>query len=256
MCEQPVIGGGYHSVMAAKILKYQSYKSDFIMPKKSKSGAKPKRRIFLVEDHPIFCDGIKHLINAENDMEVCGIAADGETALKKIVMLEPDLALVDLGLPKKSGLELIKDLRARKLPVKLLVVSMFDEAIYAQRVLRAGGDGYIMKQEDPPEIINAIRDVLNGHIYVSEEVMAMGTADSGDVKRTDDANPLKKLADSELEILELLGGGKSNEQIARKFQFTASEFTAKCLEIQQKLGLECNNALIRFAVCWVEGSTG
>src|SRR5882757_5815266 len=113
------------------------------MPTKSKPDAEPKRRIFLVEDHPIFCDGIKHLINAEKDMVVCGMAADGETAFKKIVSLEPDLALVDLGLPKKSGLELIKDLRARKLPIKLLVVSMFDEAIYAQRVLRAGGDGYI-----------------------------------------------------------------------------------------------------------------
>ena len=226
----------------------------YVVSKKTKSGAKPQRRIFVVEDHPVFCEGIIRLIDAEKDLKVCGKAGDGETAFKKIVKLEPDLVMVDLGLPKKSGLELIKELRAAKLPVKLLVVSMFDEAIYAQRVLRAGGDGYIMKQEDPPEIINAIRDVLNGHIYVSEAVMAGDSPDSPDSGGTGKSSALKKLADSELEILEMLGEGKSNEEIARKFQFTQNEFKAQCVQIQQKLDLKSINALIRFAVCWVESS--
>ncbi len=220
------------------------------MPVKSKRGnAKAKRRIFVVEDHPVFCEGLVRLINAEKDLLVCGHESDGEKALKNISDLKPDLAIIDLGLPGKSGLDLIKDVRARKLPVKLLVVSMYDEAIYAQRMLRAGGDGYIMKQEDPPEIINAIRDVLAGRIYVSEEVLASG---SGKSPATDQAGLLAKLTDSELEILEVLGEGKSNEAIAGRFQLTASEAAAKFVEIQNKLGLNCINALIRFAVCWVE----
>src|SRR5208283_4417534 len=116
-------------------------------------------------------------------------------------------------------------------------------------VLRAGGDGYIMKQEDPPEIINAIRDVLEGRIYVSEEVLASG---SGKSPATAQAGSLAKLTDSELEILEALGEGKSNEEIAGRFQLTASEAAAKFVEIQNKLDLKSVNALIRFAVCWVE----
>jgi len=129
-----------------------------------------KKRIFLVEDHPVFRDGLAKLLAAEDDLTVCGEAGNARQAVKAIVELKPDLAVVDIGLPGKSGLELIKDIRARKFPVKLLAVSMFEEAVYAQRVLRAGGDGYVMKQEDPEVIVLAIRDVLAGHIYVSEEV--------------------------------------------------------------------------------------
>ena len=103
---------------------------------------------------------------------MCGEAGDAEHALQAIARLKPDLVLVDITLPGKSGLELIKELRSRNSEVKMLVVSMHDEALYADRVLRAGGDGYIMKQEDPEEIVHAIRDVLGGHIYVSEEVLA------------------------------------------------------------------------------------
>ena len=129
-----------------------------------KKAAGQQKRIFLVEDHPVFREGLAKLLHAEPDLTVCGEAGDARVGLKSILKLKPDLAVVDLSLPGKSGLELIKEIRALKLPVKLLVVSMFDEALYAQRVLRAGGDGYIMKQEDPQEIIFAIRDVLAGHI--------------------------------------------------------------------------------------------
>lgn len=226
-----------------------------IKPKPAKPGnAKAKRRIFVVEDHPVFCEGLVRLITAEKDLMVCGQTADGEKALKSISDLKPDLALIDLGLPGKSGLGLIKEVRARKLPVKLLVVSMYDEAIYAQRVLRAGGDGYIMKQEDPSEIINAIRDVLAGRIYVSEDVMASGASKSPGADSADQAGSINKLTDSELEILEMLGEGRSNEEIAGRFHLTASEVNANCVEIQNKLVLKCSNALIRHAVCWVESS--
>jgi DNA-binding NarL/FixJ family response regulator len=210
-----------------------------------------KSRIFLVEDHPVFRDGLSKLVNDEEDLTVCGEAGEATKALKSIIKLKPDLAVVDLGLPGKSGLELIKEIRALKLELKLLVVSMFDEAIYAQRVLRAGGDGYIMKQEDPQEIILAIRDVLAGHIYVSEEVFARDSAKESSQPK---AEALDELSDSELEVLELLGQGNSTKEISRKLELSGAEVNTHRDNIRRKLKLTSLNALIRFAVCWVEDS--
>jgi len=211
-----------------------------------------KSRIVVVEDHPVFAEGLVRLIDGEADMEVLEKVADGAKALGVIRRLKPDLALVDLGLPNKSGLEVIKQVRAAKLPVKLLVVSMYDEALYAQRVLQAGGDGYIMKQEDPPEIINAIRDVLAGRIYVSEEVLANGASPAAPAAAAP-VSELDKLSDTELEILEWLGKGRSNEEIAGQIRLKdAREVAAKLNQIQLKLNLTSLNALIRYAVCWVE----
>src|SRR6266496_3426748 len=147
---------------------------------KQRSAISP-RQIFIVEDHPVFRQGLRQMVNLEEDLNVCGEAGDYEQALKGITGLKPDLALVDITLPGKSGLDLIKKLRSVNDYIKLLIVSMHDEALYADRVLRAGGDGYIMKQEDPDEIIHAIRDVLGGHVYVSEEVL--GSTPKADLKR-------------------------------------------------------------------------
>jgi DNA-binding NarL/FixJ family response regulator len=185
-------------------------------------------------------------------LTVCGEAGDARQGLKSIVKLKPDLAVVDIGLPGKSGLELIKEIRALKLPVKVLVVSMFDEALYAQRVLRAGGDGYIMKQEDPEEIIHAIRDVLAGHIYVCEEVFA-SDASKAPVKKK--AGSLDQLTDSELEVLEALGQGKSTQEISLQAGLSVAEVNAHGNSIRRKLKLKNSNALIRYAVCWVQDSS-
>ncbi len=212
----------------------------------------PQHRIFLVEDHPVFRDGLAKLLNAEADLTVCGEAGDAKTGLKNIRKLRPDLAVVDLGLPGKGGLELIKEIRAAKLPVKLLVVSMFDEALYAQRVLRAGGDGYIMKQEDPQEIITAIRDVLAGHIYVSEDVFTRESLKSSSAEEK--AGALDLLTDSELEVLEWLGQGKSAEEIAQQLQLSTESVAAQTASIRRKLKIKNDNALVRYAVGWVEDS--
>jgi len=223
------------------------------MAKSSKTKtAAPQHNIFLVEDHPVFRDGLAKLINSEPGLAVCGEAGDARTGLQGIRRLRPDLAVVDLGLPGKSGLELIKEIRAAKLKVKLLVVSMFDEALYAQRVLRAGGDGYIMKQEDPQEIIAAIRDVLEGHIYVSEDVFARTSLK----KSSDDefAGALDLLTDNELEVLELLGHGSSAEEIALKLKIKVEEVSAQSDSMRRKLKLGSQNALVRYAVCWIEDS--
>jgi DNA-binding NarL/FixJ family response regulator len=217
---------------------------------KSKAG-KRKNRIFLVEDHPVFRDGLSKLLDAEEDLTICGEAGDAASALNSIIKLKPDLAVVDIGLPGKSGLDLIKEIRSLKIAVKLLAVSMFDEAIYAQRVLRAGGDGYIMKQEDPEEIVLAIHDVLAGHIYVSEEVLARHT-----IKQPSKEKPglFDQLSDTELEVLESLGCGKSTKEISGQLGFSDLEVNEHSESIRRKLKLRSFNALIGFAVCWVEDS--
>jgi DNA-binding NarL/FixJ family response regulator len=217
------------------------------------SGPTPIKKVFIVEDHPVFREGLVQIINSEGDLTVCGEAEDAEHALEAIPSLKPDLALVDIGLPGKSGLELIKDLRARKGGIKLLVLSMHDEALYADRVLRAGGDGYIMKQEDPEEVVHAIRDVLAGRIYVSEEVLGGGTKGSPARGAEPKSRPLGQLTDMELEVLELLGEGKTDPEIARQLRVRAGTASAHCTQIKKKLNLKSINALIRYAVCWVEG---
>jgi DNA-binding NarL/FixJ family response regulator len=128
------------------------------------------RRVFIVEDHPALRESLVRVVSCEKDLTVCGEASAADQAFKAIGRAKPDLVLVDITLPDKSGLELVKELRALDGKIKLLVVSMHDAALYADRALQAGGNGYIRKQGDPEELIYAIREVLDGHIYVSEDV--------------------------------------------------------------------------------------
>jgi DNA-binding NarL/FixJ family response regulator len=218
--------------------------------------AQPRRKIYIVEDHPTFREGLTQILNSAGDLTVCGMAATADQALPAIARAKPDLVLVDISLPGRSGLELIKEVRSVDRSVKLLVISMHDEAIYAARVLRSGGDGYIMKQEDPEEIIYAIHDVLAGHIYVSEEVME--STRSGERSRRSDekTRPLDRLTDSELEILEHVGRGKSSREIARNLRLSERSVTATRSQLIKKLNLKNAQALLRYAVCWVESDGG
>jgi DNA-binding NarL/FixJ family response regulator len=208
--------------------------------------------VFIVEDHPVFREGLVQIINDESDLTVCGQAEDAEQAIEAIPGLKPDLVLVDITLPGKSGFELIKEVRAQNGSVKLLVLSMHDEALYADRVLRAGGDGYIMKQEDPEEVVHAIRDVLGGHIYVSEQVLAKRTKGAPNRGSEPTNRPLGQLTDAELEILQLVGEGKTNSEIASQLHLRPGTISAHCTQIRRKLKLKSTNALIRYAVCMVE----
>lgn len=220
--------------------------------KSKKAPAQSRKKIFLVEDHPIFRQGLVQILNSEKNLFLCGTAGNVDEALSAIARTKPDLVLVDISLPGRSGLELIKEIRLTNRTVKLLVLSMHDEAIYAARVLRAGGDGYIMKQEDPDEIVDAIRDVLEGHIYVSEEVME-STQNGDSHKHTGQkARPMDQLADSDLEVLELIGRGNSTREIARKLRQSERTVTALRSKIRKKLKLKNARALLRYAVCWVE----
>jgi DNA-binding NarL/FixJ family response regulator len=224
------------------------------MSKRPDEPANRPKQVFIVDDHPTFREGLVQALDAGNGLAVCGEADSAEEALDKIKSLKPDLVVVDLTLPGKSGLDLIKELRAQNQEIKLLVVSMHDEALYAERVLRAGGNGYIMKQEDPEEIVNAVQDVLAGHIYVSEPVMAGRQGEHAAPERVPAASSdlIARLTDDELEMLELLGLGKSEEEIAQHLNTTLQAVTKHCREIQKKLNLKSGNALVRYAVCWVE----
>lgn len=232
------------------------------MKTRAKRQAKPKnsdppkpagpKKVFIVEDHPVFREGLVHLINEEDGLALCGTAADALTARRDIARLKPDLVLVDISLPGKSGLELIKELRKAYPELKLLVVSMHDEALYANRVLRLGGDGYIMKKEDPSEIVHAMWDVLEGHIYVSEAVLSSRARAAHPTWQPTRGRRFDQLTDGELETLELLGKGKTTEEIADQAGAAVSAVEAACEEIRRKLNLSSDNALIRYAVCWVE----
>jgi DNA-binding NarL/FixJ family response regulator len=214
---------------------------------------KPASRVFIVEDHPVFREGLRQVVSREIDLKVCGEAGNYDDALQGIVRSQPDLALVDISLPGKSGLDLIRKLRALASKVKLLIVSMHDEALYADRVLRAGGDGYIMKQEDPEEIIHAIRDVLGGHIYVSEEVLeSRSSGPTAKAKPSGRSRLVDELTDTELEILESLGRGKSQAEVVRQLRLDAKTVAAHRANIRKKLKLKSDEALVRYAAGWVK----
>lgn len=209
-----------------------------------------KSRIFLVDDHPVFRNGLAKLLKDEDDFTVCGEAGDATLALRCIAKLKPDLAIVDLWLPGMSGWELIKSIRVLRLATKLLVVSMFDEALYADKVMRAGGDGYIMKQASSQEILSAIREVLAGHIYVSDEGVAKRLADR---PTRNAARALDQLTDSELEVLELLGQGKDLPEISHQLDLTQAEVKTDIKNIRRRLKFKTMNSLIQYAVIWVGG---
>ena len=208
------------------------------------------KKVFLVEDHPVYAEGLVEILKSEPGLAVCGQAGSAEEALRDIPGLKPDLVLVDITLPGMSGLDLIKRLRPKYPELKLLVISMREEQLYAARVLRAGGDGYVMKQQDPEEIIDAIRDVLAGRIYVSEEVMAGDSKISREGRPQPRSRPIDRLSDLELEILGLLGAGRSNSEIASHLDLNAKSLAGHYAEMRKKLRLNSTNALVRFAVCW------
>lgn len=215
--------------------------------------AKPKlqKQIFIVDDHPVFRDGLVMLVNREADLKVCGEANSAPQALSAMEKLQPDLLLADIGLPGKSGLELIKDIRALHPDMAVLVISMHDEALYAERVLRAGGRGYIMKEEGPEKILKAIRQVLEGQMYLSGK-MSIRVLDALSGRRSKATSAISRLSDRELEILELIGRGKVSQAIAAQLHLSVKTVDAHRSNIKEKLELQSGAELICYAARWVE----
>ena len=215
---------------------------------KLKSAA--KKQVFIVDDHPMMRDGLRQLMASEPDLVVCGEADDVPPAIAQIEALQPHLAIVDIDLRTTSGLELIKDLQVRMPKLPVLVISMHDESLYAERVLRAGGRGYIMKQEGGKKILEAIRRVVDGRTYVSEK-MAATIVDIFSGRRAE-SSPVEKLTDREFEVFQHIGRGLSTKEIADRLHLSVKTIEVHRVKIKEKLSIQTAPELIRYAVRWVE----
>ena len=211
-----------------------------------------KTRVVLVDDHPLVRERLVELINREADLEVVGEAEDRHEALETIEATHPDLAIIDLTLKSSLGIELIKDLQARRPELPILVVSMQDEAIHAERCLRAGARGYITKQQASRHVMQAIRRVLEGGIHVSEAVAHQMLARSvGRQAGQDPTLPISRLADRELQVFELVGKGHSTRQIGDLLGLDIKTIETYRARIKDKLGLKDAPELLKRAIAWV-----
>ncbi|MBN1852087.1 MAG: response regulator transcription factor [Pirellulales bacterium] len=213
-------------------------------------GRSRSHRVFIVDDHPIVRRGLGELISDEPDMEVCGDAEDSKEALKKIAVLRPDIVIVDLTLKSGHGLELIQQIRAQNQKVKILVSSMHDELLFAERVLRAGAMGYISKQSSPDMIINAMRQVLRGEIYLSSR-MANRLLNRVTGGGTLEQDPIQNLTDRELEVFQMIGRGLSTKQIAGQLGLSYKTIETHREKIKTKLNLNNSSELSRQATQWI-----
>ena len=210
-----------------------------------------KTKILLVDDHPLVREWLTNLINEETDFEVCGQAGDAREALDLIGKLSPRIAVVDISLEGGSGLELIKDIKAQHPEVAALVLSMHDEALYAERAMRAGAAGYIMKREATGKVLEALRTVLAGGLFFSHAVnaqLAQKLVQGGGDKPT----VVEILSDRELEVFQLLGRGYNTRQISEQLNVGFKTVHAYCARIKEKLNLANINELVFHAVRWHE----
>ncbi len=219
------------------------------MPAISKNAV---NRVLIVEDHPLARRGLVQLIDSERDMKVVAEADTGGQGLDLVVNENLDLALFDISLPDKNGLELIKDMRAVKPELPVLIISMHDEALYAERVLRAGARGYIMKQEGGKKLLQAIRQVLTGQIYVSEKMSARILETFSGNRPEHSASPVARLSDREFEVFQLIGQGKGTKEIAQHLKLSVKTVEVHRAKIKEKLSLLTATELVRYAVRWTE----
>ena len=211
--------------------------------------------ILLVDDHPIVIEGLTQLINQQQDLIVWGEASDSLGALKAIETLKPNLAIVDISLKNGSGLDLIKSLQQRFPKLPILVLSMHDESLYAERVLRAGARGYITKQEATEKLITAIRRVLDGEIYLNEKVTSKILSRVISTSPAKNLSSINRLSDRELEVFQLIGQGHGTREIAELLHLSIKTVETYREHIKDKLQLKDATELVRYAVRWAEGET-
>lgn len=208
----------------------------------------------VVDDHPIMRQGLCALIGAEQDFVVCAEAESAEQAVGVAEKEKPDLLIADITLPGRNGIELIKDLQSVTPDIPVLVLSMHDEGIYAERVLKAGGRGYVMKQEGGLSLVTAIRKVLSGQVYVSESISAKILDAMSGGRLQANRSSVDSLTDRELEVFQLLGNGLGTREIAERLHLSVKTVEVHRANIKKKLNVDTANALVRFAVRWVESN--
>lgn len=210
----------------------------------------------MVDDHPLMRKGLGELINQQSDMIICGEADDAPEALKAIGQIRPDLVIVDISLKTQNGIELIKNIKAINPSIQILVLSMHDEAIYALRVLKAGAKAYVMKQEVVDKVMEAIRRIRSGKVFVSERVAAQmlnQVVDGNDPSRE---SPVDSLSDRELEIVTLIGNGTPTREIAKRLGISIKTVESHRAHIKDKLSLTNATQLVQWCVRWVEENKG
>lgn len=211
-----------------------------------------KKRIFLADDHPLVREWLANLIQQQADLSVCGETESAPAALSAVATAKPDLVIADINLKNSSGIELIKNLKGSHPDLPVLVLSMHDESLYAERAFRAGARGYVNKRETAQKVVEAIRRVLDGKLYVSEkaaEILAAKTARGQAVNRS----AIELLSDRELEVFEKLGQGIGTKQIAEDFRVSIKTVQEYCARIKEKLRLASATELLREAVRWHDG---
>ncbi len=213
-----------------------------------------KHRIFLVDDHPLVREWLTTLINQKDDLAVCGEAETAPVALEAIGKLKPDAAVIDLTLASGSGIELIKDIKRLCPKVAIVVLTMHDESLYAERALRAGARGYVMKRETTKKIIAAIRSVIQGKLYVSDEFKHSVAEKLFDGTAGESA--VGQLSDRELEVFRMLGQGVETRRISESLGLSMKTVQAYCARIKEKLNLANATELLREAVRWWESNRG
>jgi DNA-binding NarL/FixJ family response regulator len=210
-----------------------------------------KHQIFLVDDHPLVRESLANLINQQPELAVCGEAESVKQTLDYLAKASPDLAIIDLSLKDSSGLDLIKAMKASHPQIGMIVLSMHDERHYAERAIRAGARGYVMKRETTKKIITAIHQVLSGRLGVSEEVAALFAEKFLD-NNSRTGTPVEELSDRELEVFRLLGEGLDTRSVATRLQISIKTVQAYCARIKDKLNLANATELLREAIRWNE----
>jgi DNA-binding NarL/FixJ family response regulator len=208
-----------------------------------------RHRILLVDDHPLTRHGMAQLIGQQRDLEVCGEAGNAEQALDSIRLLRPELVLVDVTLPGKPGLELIKDINVLYPGVLVLVVSMHDESLYAERALRAGARGYLMKSAGGDELVRAIRHVFAGQVYLSQDLSAKILDGLTRNQRTKPV-AVSSLSNREFEVFQLVGEGLTTREIGSRLHISGKTVETHRLRIREKLALKTTPELTKYAVRW------
>jgi DNA-binding NarL/FixJ family response regulator len=221
--------------------------------KRQSETGKEKTKIIIVDDHPIIRKGLSDLINQEKDLAVCGQAEDAHEGLQAIKTLNPDMVVVDISLKETSGIELIKDIKTQYPNLSVLALSMHDESLYAERALRAGAKGYIMKAEATEKVITAIHKVLSGELYVSDRMAAKLVRKLVGSGPEIGASPIDRLSDRELEVFLLLGRGQGTREIAEKLHLSIKTIETYRAHIKDKLDLAGAAELLQYAIQWVSG---
>lgn len=213
-----------------------------------------RRKILLVDDHPILREGLCRRINDEPDLMVCGESASASEALACIAQLMPDLAIIDISLKESNGLDLLKSIQSLHPGLLTLVLSMHDESFYAERALRVGARGYIMKEEPPQKLIDAIHQVLNGELIVSEEMAHRILKNFSGHRVKIGGSPLDQFTNREFETFHLIGQGLTTRQIADRLHVSAKTVEVHRVNIKRKLRVSTGPELIRYAVQWYEAN--